>query len=364
MKLSVLGLIFLGLVAAVCATLLVASARGSGVLPGQRGLGGDEIEVLVAAEALEPMTVVDSSSFGVERISKKLAPEGALSSPLQLTGKLLAVRMTEGQLFTQSCLVGEGSRPQFAASLPNGMRAVSVSLSDYSGMEGLLYPGCLVDVLVAFDLPSSRRSKGEAVSTTLLHGIQVLAVENQTIVSGEESEEQSKGWQSGSRNRRRVVTVKVTPRQAEALQLAMEHGAISLSMRNPLDKDPVDVDATLLNEGKLAQLAAILDAAVIESQDGGDAVASGGATVLASVVGGEALSPVESAGGASVDGVEAGGVVAVEGGAGAGQACDRVEASVPAPKRAYEVTVIKGSRLEVKEFDQGSGEGASVGEVQ
>ena len=43
-------------------------------------------------------------------------------------------------------------------------------------------------------------------------------------------------------DRHRRVTLMVTPKQAEELQLAMEHGMISLAMRNPADMKLVNSD--------------------------------------------------------------------------------------------------------------------------
>ena len=59
-------------------------------------------------------------------------------------------------------------------------------------------------------------------------------------------------------NRGLLVTLMVDSQQGEALQLAMEHGVISLALRNPKDTGLVDRDATLLSGGRLAQLAEML----------------------------------------------------------------------------------------------------------
>ena len=54
----------------------------------------------------------------------------------------------------------------------------------------------------------------------------------------------------------------VTAKQAEALQLAMKFGQISLTLRNPSDQEPVDDAATLLSEGVMAKLATLLGTSV------------------------------------------------------------------------------------------------------
>ena len=122
-------------------------------------------------------------------------------------------------------------------------------------MEGLLYPGCVVDVLASFKV-SSKVKLGEAVSTTLLTSIQVMAVENQTVASYDEGKKETQS--PNSTRQKLLVTLMVESKQAEALQLAMENGRISLAMRNPNDALEVDKDATLLSEGRLAQLARLL----------------------------------------------------------------------------------------------------------
>ena len=63
-----------------------------------------------------------------------------------------------------------------------------------------------------------------------------------------------------------TVTLMVDPRQAEALQLAAENGSISLAMRNPLDRLPVDIDATVLSQGRLARLGSTLTPSVLAAQ--------------------------------------------------------------------------------------------------
>jgi Flp pilus assembly protein CpaB len=134
---------------------------------------------------------------------------------------------------------GSGPGVHLAATLPEGMRAMSVSLSDYSSLDGLLYPGCAVDVLATFDLRGQTEDKeGGVISTTILRGVQVLAIEDKTAVSASEKTDEKAARQ----DRRRRVTLMVNPKQAEQLQLAMEHGMISLSMRNPSDRTMADSD--------------------------------------------------------------------------------------------------------------------------
>jgi len=254
-KWSIIVLVVLGLTAALCTALLTASIRAQQFREVVH-MPSPDIKILVAAKDLRAMTTVDAALIAEKTVPSNHAPETYFSEPAQIIGKVLTLPMTEGQVFTRASFPIEGTGSHLAGLLPQGKRAVSVSLSDYSGLEGLLYPGCVVDVLASFRV-GSQSALGKAVSTTLLENIEILAVENLTV--GSLSEERGNSLRSSQQtNKKLLVTLLVDSKQAEALQLAMEHGSISLAMRNPKDTRVIDRDATLLSEGRLAQLAAIL----------------------------------------------------------------------------------------------------------
>jgi len=263
-KWSIIVLVLLGLTAALCTALLTASIRAQQFREVVH-LPSPDVKILVAAKDVPAMTTIDATVIAEKTVPSNHAPESYFSEPAQVMGKVLTVPMTEGQVFTRASFPIEGTGSHLATLLPQGKRAVCVSLSDYSGLEGLLYPGCVVDVLASFKVPS-QNTLGKAVSTTLLENIEILAVENLTV--GSSSEEKQNSLRSSQQaNRKLLVTLMVDSRQAEALQLAMEHGAISLAMRNPKDTDFADRDATLLSEGRLAQLAEILAPTVSTNEE-------------------------------------------------------------------------------------------------
>jgi pilus assembly protein CpaB len=252
MRWQFLGLLLIGVVAAVCAAVLVASLKTAPVTMQQvqapAPQAPPEVEIVVATKALDRMTTIKEDMLKTAKVPAEAAPDGAYPSPVALIGKILVAPVVAGQPFTKSCFAASGPGVHLAATLPEGMRAMSVSLSDYSSMDGLLYPGCAVDVLASFDMRSKADDKEAGViSTTILRGVQVLAIEDKTAVSSSEKPED----RAVRSDRHRRVTLMVTPHQAEELQLAMEHGMISLAMRNPQDMKLVnsdDKDITSLKE--------------------------------------------------------------------------------------------------------------------
>jgi pilus assembly protein CpaB len=257
MKWTIVILVILGLVAAFATALLVNALRTDKQIGRLKG----DVEVVVAKMSLPAMSVVTSAFIEKNKVPRAGLPEGFLTDGIQAVGRVLAVPVVEGQVLTRYSFITQGTGAQLAATLPQGMRAVSVPISGNYVMGGMLYPGCVVDVLASFRLPYSER-RGEAISTSLLQGIQVLAVQEESIVT--RPSEDKKGKEGAKKDSRGLLTVTlmVDTKQAEALQLAMDNGKISLAMRNPLDKMPVDIDATVLSQGRLAKGASQLESSV------------------------------------------------------------------------------------------------------
>jgi pilus assembly protein CpaB len=116
-----------------------------------------------------------------------------------------------------------------AASIEPGKRAISVAITDASGVAGLIQPRSHVDVL--FTRPGQ---PSEAVTTTVLEDVIVLAMGRNTEgTSAAASATQAVG--QVSRPSTQSATLLVTPEQARRVELAKNQGKISLALRNPLD---------------------------------------------------------------------------------------------------------------------------------
>jgi len=265
MKWSIVLLVALGLLAAVSMSVLVGALRA---FPSNAHAGNlpSKVEVVLMANELPAMSGISPNDLTVKTISEKELPEGYLSDPAQAVGRILVIPVVQDQVLTNNCFVKDGDQAQLAAAIPHGMRAISIMFPNHVITGGLLYPGCVVDVLASFRLPSKDRGRGKAISTTLLQGIQVLAVENISIMTKGEDKKEYADKASYSGNRKVMVTLMVTSRQAEALQLAREYGSVSVAMRNPLDKNPLEHNTTVLSEGQLAKSGSLMTAAVLSSE--------------------------------------------------------------------------------------------------
>src|SRR5262249_9738385 len=161
--------------------------------------------------------------------------------PAGVIGQVLRVPMKEGQAFTAECFATGTSGLKLAGTLRPGMRAVSVPLSDSGGIENLLYPGCIVDVLASLQVKEDGPMGDQTVGLTLLPGVNVLAVGDQTVTSTSNPEE---GRGIAPRSPRSTVTLLVDAKQAEMIYLARQRGNVSIALRNPSEQPAGPTEGT------------------------------------------------------------------------------------------------------------------------
>ena len=232
-KWPIVAVLGLGLLAAVCAAVLMAALKAGGA----EGVAAPTTaEILVASSDLPGMTRIEQDMFEVREVGLGEAPDGAFSDPVQLLGRVLKADVVAGQAILETALLSDEGGAQLASSLPSGMRAVSVEINGSSALRGLLFPGSRVDVIVAYK-PRVGARGAAPVSRTLLQNVGVLAVEDKTVFSAESQDEEGERAPVSSRRGTRglMVTLMVDPQQARELQSARDVGELSLSLRNPLD---------------------------------------------------------------------------------------------------------------------------------
>jgi pilus assembly protein CpaB len=129
-------------------------------------------------------------------------------------------------------LAGENAGFGLPSLIPPGMRAVSVRVNDTSAVSGFVLPGTRVDVL----LTGNPQGSNEPQTDTVLENVAVIA-------TGQRLERNSAGEPQSAP----VVTLLVSPDDAERLTLAASQGHIQLALRNPLDTKQEDVAAVKSN---------------------------------------------------------------------------------------------------------------------
>ncbi len=178
--------------------------------------------VVVAAADLQLGTALKKEDLRTIAFPMGQAPEGSFTQPDELVGRGLIVPMVKNEPVLGAKLASKEAGAGLPPVIPEGMRAVSVRVNEVVGVAGYVLPGNRVDV-VATASPTEARS--DTTSKVVLANVQVLTAGTRM----EQNQEDNKPVQVT------VVTLLVTPEQAERLALASTEGKIQLALRNPMD---------------------------------------------------------------------------------------------------------------------------------
>ncbi|HVL68967.1 MAG TPA: Flp pilus assembly protein CpaB [Vicinamibacterales bacterium] len=183
--------------------------------------------VVVAAANLQLGTALKKEDLQVIAFPEGAAPEGSYSQIAEIVGRGLIVSVVRNEPILAAKLAATEAGSGLPPVIPEGMRAVSVRVNEVVGVAGYVLPGNRVDV-VATASPTDSRS--DTTSKVVLSNVQVLTSGTRM----EQGQDQNKPQQVT------VVTLLVTPEQAERLALASTEGKIQLALRNPLDQGAPD----------------------------------------------------------------------------------------------------------------------------
>lgn len=184
-------------------------------------------QVVVARRDLPVGHLVGEEDVRLVDWPNESVPEGYTTSVPEVVGRGLmqAVRMNEPLL--DSRLAGRGAGAGLPVVVPEGMRALSIRVDEVIGVAGFIDTGTRVDVLLSIVPPAD--SRGDPVTRIIMQNLEVLA-RGQNIQRDEQ----------GQPLIVTVVTLSVTPEQAEELTLASKFGQIHLALRNVLDVREVE----------------------------------------------------------------------------------------------------------------------------
>jgi pilus assembly protein CpaB len=189
-------------------------------LQAKSGSAEPGVQVMVAANDLQVGSRVEQSDVKIINIPATDLPPGAPRKKADVIGHGVIMPIAKGEFILPNRLAPENAGAGLPSLIPPGMRAVSVRVNDVASVSGFVTPGTRVDVLVT----ASTIGSGEPQTTTVLQNVQVLA-------SGHTLERSS----SGEAQNTAVITLLVTPEDAQRLTLATNEGRIQLALRNPVD---------------------------------------------------------------------------------------------------------------------------------
>ena len=150
-------------------------------------------------------------------------PQGAFRDTKDLVGRGVVLPMQANEIVLNTKIAGSDEKAGLPSLIKPGMRAVSVKVNDVVSVAGFVVPGTHVDVIVT-GAPTNTSDLANVTTNTVLQNVTVLA-------AGKKLQRDNDGKPQDVP----VITLLVSPSDAQLLTLASAEGRIQLALRNPTD---------------------------------------------------------------------------------------------------------------------------------
>lgn len=198
----------------------------------QTSQGPKLTQVVVAARDISAGQQLGSDDLEMIAIPATATAGATFSNLDDLYGRVVAAPLVHGQAVLDSLLAPKGSGSGLQAAIPPGMRALTIDINETSGVAGYLTPGCHVDI----DLSLHDDATNQMIDKCLVQNVPVTAVGTRPVIGQDIT------------GVAHSVTLLVTPRQAEMIDLGSANGRTRLVLRNSMDHATDDLPVVTLNE--------------------------------------------------------------------------------------------------------------------
>ena len=185
-----------------------------------------EVEVahayaVVAAHPLTLGTRVAATDVKVVPWPKDSAVPGGFTAVEEVVDRGVIAPVAENEPLSGNNVASKEAGAGLPPTIPPGMRAISVKVNEVIGVAGFVVPGTRVDVMAIL------RESNKSLARVVVSNVQVLAAGTRY---DQEVAREGKALPGTS-----VVTLMVSPADAELIGLAATEGQLMLTLRNPLD---------------------------------------------------------------------------------------------------------------------------------
>lgn len=192
-------------------------------------------KVVVSTHDLEAGQTIKAEDLVVSNWLANAPLTTAFDKPEPLVGRTLLYPVDKGQPITDKFLIVPGSTNGLARRIPEGMRAVALRTDEVMGVAGYLLPDSHVDVLATVHTDKDP----QPLTFTVLQNALVIAAGHQIQPDPE-----------GKPAVATVVTLMLSPGDAERAVLASQQGAMHFILRSNSDDErpqdsPVDLDGLI-----------------------------------------------------------------------------------------------------------------------
>jgi len=183
------------------------------------------VKVLTATAQITPGETIDQASSGgklaLKPVTKNELLTGYQTSTAALAGQVALTTIYPGEQIIASKF-GATAAPVSALTIPDGLLAISVNLTDPARVAGFVNPGSKVAIF------TNGTEGGQPFTRLLLPNITVLGVGSTTPISTTTTNQQ--GQQTTEQLPRTLLTIAVDQDQAQKVLFAQSNGELSFGL--------------------------------------------------------------------------------------------------------------------------------------
>lgn len=178
------------------------------------------VPVTVAAKQIPQWTRITPEMLKTVQVPQKSLPEQAVSKPEQAVGQFNTVPLNAEEVVTFTKVASEKTSSVLVYKIPNGYRAITISINPLIAVGGQIKPGNRVDLLMSYNLT------GAVPATKVL-----TLTQNSLVLAIGGGAPPQEGQPAPQEN----LTLAVTPQEAQYVMLNENIGKMKLALRPVTD---------------------------------------------------------------------------------------------------------------------------------
>ena len=192
-----------------------------------------DVTVVTAKTSIPERTVIKEEMLSLKTMPSNKVPNGALTRTTDLVGRPTKVAINAGEVITTQKVFASILDMGLSGRIPPECRAITVGISDVTGVAGFAQPGDYVDVM----LVSSQVENNKVVSEMILQNVLLLAInkqvedQNSATAQNNANKNQNTGNQPKVTGSPAMATMALVPEDALKLAAKAQLGQIYLVLR-------------------------------------------------------------------------------------------------------------------------------------
>ena len=203
------------------------------------------VQVLTANQDIPSHTVIRADMLKITKVPQEVAPANPIDNMKEAVGKISKVPIMASDIVTVPKLFASNDMAGFTGIIPKEYRAMSIKVSDVTGVAGFAMPGDRVDVVLVTAPSDNSKITGKLIMQDIL----LLGMNKESIMknTGSTVEEKSQVKKDETiKEKIATATLAVKPYDALRLAVAQQQGTLFLELRplRPAEEFVADTDYT------------------------------------------------------------------------------------------------------------------------